>query len=180
MLHVFSLSPAWRYRKHMDLLYKEVHVFVWFFSFNITMISTQEVPENCYFKKLYCKYYTYTFLSFFFYFIGEFLWVFLISVLVSKTGECFPANERLILFVWLGKKAVPNCENIYFYCIDKDVGMKQMLFLKAAAGPNLQIWSIFSLHLLTRSWKHAYMGCLFNRLMYFLMRMHYCMHICTF
>ena len=58
-------------------------------------------------------------------------------MLVSKTGECFPANERLILFVRLGKKAVPNCENIYFYRIDKDVGMKQMLFLKAAAGPNL-------------------------------------------
>jgi len=122
----------------------------------------------------------YIYFSFFLLFIGEFLWVFLISVLVSKTGECFPANERLILFVRLGKKAVPNCENIYFYRIDKDVGMKQMLFLKAAAGPNLQIWSIFSLHLLTRSWKHAYMGCLFNRLMYFLMRMHYCMHICTF
>lgn len=148
---------------------------MWFFSFSITMILNLKTSRQVLFQEAMLEipylYFSF-FLSFlFFYFIDEFLWVFLISLPVSKTGECFPANERLILFLWLGKKTIPNCENIYFYHIDKDVGMKQMLFLRAAAGPNLQIWSIFSLHLLIRSWKHAYMGCLFKRLMYFLLRM---------
>lgn len=45
------LNPAWGYRRCMDLTYKEVYYFVnlkfdnllfYFFSFNITMLSTPE------------------------------------------------------------------------------------------------------------------------------------------